>query len=94
MKNEASKHIVRTTNIVFISKSKKNLTDNTPAKAASCGNIGRGPFKKNLVIPNEPEKRLRIKVKLAKDISYFVSPQVVFGKNASVVKMMQRVVRT
>ena len=62
MKNEDSKHIVRTENIVFKRKSKKNLTDNTPAKGASCGNIGRGPFTKNLVIPKEQENKLRIKV--------------------------------
>ena len=39
----------------------KNLTDSTPANGAFCGSIGRGPFKKNFVIPNEAVKTLKIK---------------------------------
>ena len=62
VKKDASKQNVRTTNIVFRSKRIRNLKDNTPDKGASSGNIGRGPFRKNFVIPKDPLNKLRINV--------------------------------
>ena len=82
------------TNIVFNSNNVRNFTDRTPARGVSCGRIGRGPFTKNLVIPNEPLNRLRNKEKAAKGISVLLSPKLSLGKNASMEKMMQRLVKT
>ena len=62
VKNDASKQNVRTTNIVFRSRRIRNFNDSTPAKGASTGNNGRGPFKKNFVIPKDPVNRLMINV--------------------------------
>ena len=73
-KNEASKENVRTTNIVLSANSNANLDDRTPAKGASFGNIGRGPFTKNFVIPKEAEKRERIMVMTDNDNSFVLPP--------------------
>ena len=62
MKKDASKQNVRTTNIVFRSRRIRNLNDSTPAKGASSGNIGRGPFRKNFVNPKDPVNKLKINV--------------------------------
>ena len=62
MKNAASKQNIRTTNIVFRSSRAKNLDDSNPAKGAFCGNIGRGPLRKNLVSPSDPVNKLIINV--------------------------------
>ena len=59
---EASKQNVHTTNIVFKSRRTRNLNDSTPAKGASRGNIGRGPFTKNFVMPKDPVNKLKINV--------------------------------
>ena len=72
----------------------KNLIDNNPANGAPWGRIGSGPLMKNLVIPNEPVKRLINKEKAAKGISVLLSPRLSLGKKASVLKMMQRLVKT
>ena len=74
VKNDASKQNVRTTNIVFRSKRVRNLNDSTPAKGASSGNIGRGPFKKNLVIPKDPLNKLKINVYTTKVIEPSLNP--------------------
>ena len=47
---------------IIRSKRVMNLNDNTPAKGASSGNIGRGPFTKNFVIPKDPVNKLKINV--------------------------------
>ena len=94
MKKEASRQKVRITNIVFRSRRFKNLNESNPAKGASFGNTGRGPFRKNFVIPKDPVNKLNINVYIAKVIDVLLSPRRPFGKKASVVKMMQRVVST
>ena len=53
---------VRTTNIVFRNRRIRKLNDSTPAKGASSGNIGRGPFRKNFVMPKDPVNKLKINV--------------------------------
>ena len=73
-KNEASKENVRTTNIVLSTNNNANLIDRTPAKGASDGNIGRGPFTKNFVIPKEAEKREREKVMTDNGNSFVLLP--------------------
>ena len=39
-----------------------NLSESTPAKGASLGSRGKGPVKKNFVIPKEQAKRLMKKL--------------------------------
>ena len=56
-----------------------NLIDRSPAKGASFGNIGRGPFTKNFVIPKEAEKRERIMVMTDKGNSFVLLPNGSLG---------------
>ena len=60
--------------MVFSRKRMMNFTDNTPAKGASCGNMGRGPLTKNLVIPKELAKRLMKNVVTESGISLVPLP--------------------
>ena len=71
---DASKQNVRTTNIVFRSRRIKNLNDSTPAKGALRANIGRGPFTKKFVTPNDPVNKLKINVQTAKVIEVSLRP--------------------
>ena len=79
MKKVASKQNVRTTNIVFRRKRIKNFAERTPAKGAFLGNMERGPFTKNFVMPNAPVKRLRSKVYTANGIEFSLLPKESLG---------------
>ena len=76
---EYSKQNVRITNIVFNRRRTRNLTDSKPAIGAFCGKIGTGPFTKNLVMPKEAVKRLRIKEYTDSGISLLLLPKASLG---------------
>ena len=79
MNKAASKQNVRTTNIVFRRKRIKNFAESTPDKGAFWGNMVKGPFTKNFVMPNAPVKRLRSKVYTANGIEFSLLPKEFFG---------------
>ena len=56
-----------------------NFIDSTPPKGAFCGNKGRGPVTKNLVIPNELAKRLMKKLAKETVTLLVLSPPSSFG---------------
>ena len=66
MKNALSMHTILNPNIELIRKRLKKGTDSKPLKAESFGRNFIGPDKKNLVIPKDEEKRLRINVRRGK----------------------------
>ena len=61
-----------------------------PDSIESLDRKGKGPFNKNLVIPKELEKRLRIKVSNGRVLCCWVAVTEFWVKNPCVAKMIAR----
>ena len=66
MKNALSMHTILTPNMELIRKRHIKGIDRSPFRAESFGKNWIGPDKKNLVIPKEEDKRLKMKVRRGK----------------------------
>ena len=55
-------HIILNANMVLISSVQMNGSDMSPLRLESFGRMGKGPWRKNFVIPNELETILLTRV--------------------------------
>ena len=55
-------HIILNANMVLISSVQMNGSDMSPLRLESLGSMGKGPWRKNFVIPNELETILITRV--------------------------------
>ena len=65
--------------MVFKNKNTMNLSESIPAKGASLGSKGRGPVKKNFVMPKELAKRLIKKLDTDRGSVFKLLPKPSFG---------------